>query len=187
MKMFTPLRNSVMELDEIYFWTASIHEHKNLLRSEVFKGIVLSTLSYLSDSQKIAVYGFVIMPNHVHFIWEMLEMNGKEKPYASFLKHTSHQFQKVLRHHSNKKLYHSFDVKESTRNQRYWNRDPLAIKIDGKQMLEQKLDYCHKNPLQEHWNLASSPEDYFYSSAYDYAQDMKSLRFNFLKHYFDRV
>lgn len=35
------------------------------------------------------------MPSHIHVYWEILEMNGKEKPSASFLKHTSHQMQKI--------------------------------------------------------------------------------------------
>ncbi len=32
-------------------------------------------------------------------------------------------------------------------------------------MAEEKLNYIHRNPLQEKWNLATKPEEYFYSSA----------------------
>ncbi|MEZ5046601.1 MAG: hypothetical protein R2831_06380 [Chitinophagaceae bacterium] len=52
-------------------------------------------------------------------------------------------------------------------------------------MAQQKLAYCHNNPLQEHWNLASEPENYFWSSAFDYCNNFS--RFTFIKHYFDRV
>jgi len=64
------------------------------LSEDEFKQIIVDSLSYLSKENKIQVYGFVIMLNHTHILWEMIEMNGKEKPYASFLKFTSHQFQK---------------------------------------------------------------------------------------------
>ena len=37
-----------------------------------------------------------------------------------------------------------------------------------KNSLETKLDYIHMNPLQEHWNLVSAPEDWLYSSALFY-------------------
>ena len=124
------------------------------------------------------------MLNHIHIIWEMIEMNGQEKPSASFLKHTSHQMQKKLKV-MNTHIYQSYNVEEITRKQRYWKRDPLAIKIFSREMLQQKLEYCYNNPLQAHWNLATTPEDYFYSSAFDYKNNLS--RFTFLKHYFDRV
>lgn len=61
-------------------------------------------------------------------------MNGKEKPYASFLKHTSHQMQKLLKKVNNPP-YISYNVAEITRKQRYWKRDPLAIKMLSREML----------------------------------------------------
>ena len=42
-------------------------------------------------------YAFVIMPNHIHLIWNMLDLNGKESPAGSFAKFTAHQFQKYLK------------------------------------------------------------------------------------------
>lgn len=42
--------------------------------------------------------------------------------------------------------------------------------VSNSKILNVKLDYIHMNPLQEHWNLVLSPEDYVYSSArfYEY-------------------
>ena len=76
-------------------------------------------------------------------------------------------------------------MNESTRKQRYWKRDALAIQIINREMAQQKIEYIHNNPLQAHWKLASEPEAYYYSSAYDYVNDFS--RFTFLHHYFDRV
>lgn len=154
------------------------------MSEDEFKQIILDSLAYLTKANKIHVYGFVIMPNHVHIIWEMIEMNGKEKPYASFLKHTSHQFQKKI-NEMNVETYFTYNVEEITRKQRYWKRDPLAIKILSREMLQQKLQYCHNNPLQEHWNLVNEPECYYWSSAFDYNNNFS--RFTFIKDYFDRV
>ncbi len=36
-------------------------------------------------------------------------------------------------------------------------------------MLLQKLNYIHNNPLQKHWKLSATPEEYLYSSAKFYA------------------
>lgn len=184
MNLFEKERNSVMEFNEIYFWTATISKWRHLLKDDNYKHVVVDSLIYLSNANKIKVYGFVILPNHVHLIWEMLAQNGKEHPYESFLKLTAPQFQKMLKS-SSQEDYEMFNVDEVTRKQRYWKRDPLAVRILSKEMLEQKLDYIHNNPLQEHWQLVDTPEAYFYSSAYDYLNEF--TRFEFLCHYFDRV
>jgi putative transposase len=77
-----------------------------------------------------------------------------------------------------------FYVNEKDRNYRIWQRDPLAVRILSREMLEQKLDYIHNNPLQPHWNLAKYPEDYYYSSAGFYLKGV--INFPFLSHYMDR-
>ena len=177
-------RNSQMQLGEIYFWTASIHNWQKIFYEEDLIKVLMASLKFLISKHKIELYGFVIMPNHVHFIWEMKEMNGKEIPSTSFLKYCSHQFQKIL-NQKNPNLLNAFKVNESTRKYRFWQRDPLAIQILNREMLEQKLEYCHNNPLQEHWNLTSSPAAYLYSSAFDY--DNSVDRFSLLTDYRERI
>ena len=67
----------VMEIGHVYFYTATILKWQNLLKPDKYKDIIISSLKYLVDNKKIEVYAFVIMPNHIHIIWKMLEMNGK--------------------------------------------------------------------------------------------------------------
>src|SRR5690554_7050134 len=88
-----------MELERLYFSTATIMGWQMLLKPDKYKKIVIDSLSYLVHKNKIRVYGFVIMPNHIHIIWELLDMNGKEMPHASFFKFTSHVLQKDLTQH----------------------------------------------------------------------------------------
>jgi putative transposase len=45
-----------------------------------YKQIVLDNLKWLSEKQLVHIYGYVIMPNHIHLLWEQLKMNGKEFP-----------------------------------------------------------------------------------------------------------
>lgn len=158
------IRNSKLLLNEVYFWTDTIKDWKDLLRNDLYKNIILDCWRELVKRKKIALYGFVIMPNHLHVLWEMLEVNGKEMPYASFNKFTSHQFLATLKL-SNSSLLTSYIENDLERKHRFWQRDPLAVHMDSVKKIEQKLDYTHLNPLQEHWNLVSKPEDYEWSSA----------------------
>ncbi len=42
------------------------------------------------------------------------------------------------------------------------------VYLKSKAVLETKLEYTHTNPMQEHWNLVTRPEDWPYSSAMFY-------------------
>ncbi len=182
-EMFASPRKSQMRLGEVYFWTNTIKDWKNLLKPDKYKLVILEQLQWLVQRKKVAVYGYVIMPNHLHFIWEMLQLNGKEMPHASFNKWTSSSFLKDLRVHHPLALT-SFVDESRERKHRFWQRDALAVALDSKRKLEQKLNYLHLNPLQEHWQLAVSPEEYDWSSAkfYETGQDA----FDILTHYQNR-
>lgn len=173
-----------MELDIIYFYTATILDWIPLLESDKFKLIVINSLVHLIEKEKIKVYGFVIMPNHIHLIWENLTVNGKEMPHASFMKFTGHKFLEELRSDGNP-LLERFKVERNSRNHQFWQRNALPIRLYDRKILEQKLDYIHLNPLQEHWNLVDDPNNYLYSSCSFYEKD--DLKFNWLTHYMDAM
>ncbi|HXA02926.1 MAG TPA: hypothetical protein VNW99_13105 [Cytophagaceae bacterium] len=172
-----------MNLNEVYFWTDTIKDWKHLLKKDRYKELVIEQLLWLKLRNKIAVYGFVIMPNHLHLIWESLEKNGKEMPHASFNKWTSSNFLIDLRK-NHQQVLTFFEEKTSERNYRFWQRDPLAVLMDSREKMEQKLEYIHCNPLQEHWDLAKDAEDYTWSSAKFYLTDKDE--FGILTHYMDR-
>lgn len=98
-------RKSSHEIGRTYFFTASIHKWLPLLFSEENKELIVSYLKDLSDRGLIKVYAFVIMPMHVHFIWEQLQKNGKETPQGSFLKYTAHEFLKTLKRDGDSGFY----------------------------------------------------------------------------------
>lgn len=85
-----------MEIGKIYFWTATINNWYKLLSGDITKEIITGSLSTLSSRKKITVYAFVVMPNHIHLIWQMNELNGKETAQDSFLKFTAHAFRNHL-------------------------------------------------------------------------------------------
>ena len=171
-----------MKLGELYFYTATILDWIPLLQSEKFKLIVVNSLIHLAEKEKLKIYGFVIMPNHIHIIWENIAVNGKEMPYASFMKFTSHQFLDELRA-IDPELLERFKVERNSRKHQFWQRNSLPIRLYNRKILEQKLDYIHHNPLQSHWNLATDPNDYLYSSCSFYERE--DIRFSWLTHYMD--
>jgi len=172
-----------MVLHEVYFWTNTIKNWNSLLEKDDYKQLIVDCWRELVLRNKIKIYGFVIMPNHLHVIWEMLEYNGKEMPYASFNKFISHEFLKSLRKENSQQLI-QYQENDLERNHRFWKRDTLAVHLDAVRKVEQKLDYVHLNPLQEKWNLATKPENYRWSSYQFYENGHDE--FNILTHYKER-
>lgn len=93
--------------------------------------------------------------------------NGRELPHASFNKFTSHMILKDLKK-NHPEVLSLFKVEEAESDYRIWQRDPLAILMNTKQKVEQKIAYMHNNPLHERWQLADCPEKYRWSSAQFY-------------------
>lgn len=176
--IFHQNRKSYIEIGEIYFWTATINNWNKLLTSDDYKLVITDSLSHLSQQGKIDVFAFVIMPNHIHLIWRINELNGKETAHGSFMKHTAHQFKKMLVHEDRNRL-EAFKVSAMNKQYEFWQRDSLAIQLFSRDVAFQKLDYIHNNPLAEHWKLATNPSEYWFSSAAYYAGGNNP--FSFLK------
>lgn len=174
-----------MELLKPYFYTATIKDWHPVIADNNFQSIILDSLKYLSQKKCIEVYAFVIMPNHLHMIWQQLEMNRKETPVSSFMKFTAHEFQKRLRQKNPKELK-SYEVTWLSRNYNFWLPDSHSFELYSEKLWLQKIDYIHNNPLQEHWKLALCPEEYLFSSAKFYYTGGKENDFGFLVHYMDR-
>jgi REP element-mobilizing transposase RayT len=181
--LFSGIRNSRMVLGEVYFWTDTVKDWKRLFVQEKYCQLVIRTWQELVAAQLVSIYAFVIMPNHLHVVWELLAKNGREMPHASFNKKTGHEIIKDLKSH-HRKVLPFFAVDESERQYRIWQRDPLAVWMNNTAKVEQKIDYIHRNPLHERWNLAERPEDFRWSSArfYETGEDV----FGILTHYMER-
>jgi putative transposase len=176
------IRKSAMEIGEIYFYTSTIVDWKKLLKPDNLKEIIVESLKYLVENKLIEVYGFVIMPNHIHLIWQLLKLNNKEYPDSSFSKFTSSQFKKILKA-KHPAVLAIFESDKKDRDYQFWQRDPLAIQIFNKEIFNQKLNYIHNNPIVGKWNLAKSAIKYKYSSALFYETGVDN--FGFLTHYED--
>jgi len=136
-------RKSYFEIGRIYFFTATIHQWLPLLSSKENKELIVNYLKELSDRDFIKVYSFVIMPTHVHLIWEQLQKNGKETPQGSFLKYTAHEFLKTLKQNNTSKLY---EVNAANKKHEIWQRDSLSIEIVNRDFAKQKIDYIYCCP-----------------------------------------
>ena len=175
-RIFETKRKNYIEIGEIFFWTATINKWQRLLNNDEYKSVVVSSLEYLSNMGKVDVFGFVIMPNHIHLIWRTNELNGHETAQGSFLKFTAHEFKKMLNREGGSKLK-NYEINAANKKYEFWQRDSLAVHVYTQEVAYQKLDYIHYNPCVGHWHLVNDICDYKYSSAKYYEMGVKEFTF----------
>ena len=162
------------------FFTVTILEWKPLLKEDKYKDIIVNSLKFLVENKRVAVYGFVIMPNYIHLIWQIAEEYRREHVQRDFLNYTAQMIKTDLEK-NNKDLLEQFRVNAKDRMFQIWERNPLGIDIYSEKVMRQKLQYIHGNPLQEKWSLCGEAEEYRYSSAGFYEKGQSEWMF--LTHY----
>ncbi len=160
------------------FFTATILEWKHLLKPNKFKDIIINSLSFLVKEKRAEVFGFVIMSNHIHIIWRVTNKFKPADVQQSFLKFTAQTIIRDLKE-NHPKVLEQFFVGAKDRKYQIWERNPLSIELHSNDVLLQKLNYIHNNPVKA--GLCLTEEEYHYSSASLYSKELPV--WNFVTHW----
>ena len=162
------------------FFTATIQQWKNLLKRDKYKDIIINSLRFLVDQQRIKLNAFTIMINHLHLIWQMKPLIDPQDVQRDFLKYTAQMIKADLtKHHP--MVLEKFWVGKKDRHFQIWKRKSLSIELRSHKVYLQKLNYIHMNPVRA--GICELPEDYHYSSALFYHTGFDN--WGFLSHYND--
>lgn len=137
----------------VQFFTATILGWKHLLKQDKYKQLIMDTLRFLVEQGRVKVYGFTIMINHIHLIWHIQPGYKWEDVQRDFLKYTAQQIKADLEKH-HPKVLPLFLVNAKDRKYQIWERNPLSIDLWSREVLVQKLQYMHLNPVRARVSLA---------------------------------
>ncbi|MEO1654251.1 MAG: transposase [Bacteroidota bacterium] len=174
------MKETAPEQIYISFYTASILDWKPLLQKEKYKNLILDSFQFLAEKKRVKIYGFVIMPNHIHLLWKMLPPHILVNVQRDFMKFTAQQIKKDLKE-NHPALLSQFKSNQADRKYQFWQGKARNTFMPSREILEQKLDYIHHNPMQGKWMLANALDEYLYSSYTFY--EMEDKRYGFLSHY----
>jgi putative transposase len=158
------------------FFTVTCLDWKHLLEDDNVKDIIINSLRFLVQEDRVSVYAFAIMNNHVHLIWQMNGEHKREDVQRDFLKFTA---QAILRYFRKTDPEILNEVRVDAKDRRYqvWERNALSVPL-WSVVIYQKLGYIHNNPVEA--GLCRVAEEYKYSSAsYYYSSDK---HWDFLTH-----
>ena len=142
--------------------TATIKDWNHLLKEDEKKMVIINILKNLVLDEKIEVYAYCIMANHIHIIWHLSDKTKDSEIRKYFFENTAKKFISKLTN-ENSALLNKFKSTQKDRNYHLWKRRPLVIELFTKTVFEQKLEYIHENPVNA--NLVKNTVDYRFSSA----------------------
>jgi len=159
--VFTPIHIA----GDLYFVTGTVVEWEPLFINRIYANTILASLHWHRLNQRMFVFAFVLMPNHIHWISKPVDpytINDNIKSFASFTAHQILRTSRLLKHYDLQNLFRENAIKG--KRHRIW-RNFQAKNVYSKNFMIQKLEYIHNNPLKKSWYLSDSRSSYMYSSA----------------------
>ena len=155
----------------VYFSTFTIYHWQNLLQEEVNVEIIFEAFNFFSNIQRWILYAFVIMPNHLHIFYQVLEPHINEKIKHSFLSYTAKKIFSKLPLESKS----GFLVNKSDRRFQICKSPSLSVEITSPKFVDQKMKYIHDNPRRS--GLVYDNKDYKYCSYASYEKGESMFSF----------
>jgi REP element-mobilizing transposase RayT len=130
--------------------------------------IVFETLAYLQSHDRLIIYAYVLMENHLHMVASADDLAKELASFKSYSARRSIDYyrvsgnQFVLKQLSDLKQPHRVD-----RDYQFWQEGVHPKRIFDERMMRQKIEYIHHNPIRR--GYVEEPEHWRYSSARNYA------------------
>lgn len=159
------------EKTSFYFCTCNIVEWRCVFKEEKYCQIIIDSLNYCRKNKGLLLFGFVIMPNHIHLIVSSKERLPLTDIMRDFKRHTSKLISKMLEEDNEKLFLYIFQKAKRTQKTKYkvWQDEYHPEAIYSEKWFYQKLNYLHNNPVRK--GFVVKPEDWKYGSARNWILD----------------
>lgn len=143
---------------------------------DMYFSIITASLDYCRKNKGMEIYGYCIMPSHIHLIFRSAEADpsGLIRDFKGF---TSRKMLKTIEENTQESrkewllwMFEKAAKKNSNvKNRQFWQQNNKPIELWSLKVFEQKLNYIHNNPVVS--GFVTNPIDWKYSSARNYASN----------------
>jgi REP element-mobilizing transposase RayT len=164
----TRTRYRFNETEYPYFLTCTIVGWLPVFTRREAVQILFDSWAYLKREKGFRLYGYVVLENHLHLIASAPDIANAVK---SFKMYTARQIVDMLKFHRADillKQLRTFKLRHKTRSEyQVWEEGSKPKQIKDDEMMLQKLEYMHNNPVKR--GYVDEPLHWRYSSARNYA------------------
>jgi len=159
--------------DKLYFVSFAVVNWIDLFIRNEYRDIMLDSWRHCQANKGLEIYGWCITSSHIHMI---VGSHGEklEDIMRDMKKHTSIALKAAIKNHPAESrrewmlwmMERAGKSNSQNLNFQLWQQDNHPIELFNLEILHQKLDYIHNNPVVA--GIVEHPEEYLYSSAKDY-------------------
>lgn len=154
-------------MDQPHFVTVTVLHWIPVFTRPATVEILFETLKFLS-AEGLKVYAYVILENHLHMVVQSSQLDRDLARFKSFTAKRliafldEHKINTILEQLAFYKKAHKGD-----RTFQFWQEGVHPEWIQNEEMMKQKIDYIHYNPVKR--GYVDDAVHWRYSSARDYA------------------
>lgn len=154
---------TVSKNNTFYFITSVTHKRLPVFRTDKIKEIICGALNEARASGGFLIFAYAIMPEHSHIV-----TSSKLNQSDTFRYLNGISARRVIGYLKDGGYNESLaKLRTETKKRQYkhspWEHHSNTFEIKTEAVLMQKIDYIHRNPVEE--GLVERSEDYLYSSA----------------------
>ena len=129
--------------------------------------IILDSLNFLQDHQRLSLHGYVIMENHLHLLASAHDLSAQIAAFKSF---TARSLIDRLKQRQQNiwltQLIAGKRLHKTTQTHQLWQEGSHPQALFNEVAFRQKLDYIHDNPVRR--GYVDAPAHWRYSSSRNY-------------------
>lgn len=161
----------IKDQERPYFLTFQVINWVDIFTRKRYKDIIVESLNYCIHHKALKVHAWVIMSNHIHTILSHeSNLSGIIRDFKTF---TSKAIIKSIIEYPESRrdwMLFQFNIRgqmnSRNTNFQFWTQTNHPIELNTNEMIDQRLNYIHENPVRAGIVLESI--HYNYSSASDY-------------------
>lgn len=178
--MYTSQGYKINDQTKPHFLTFTVVDWVDVFTRKRYKDIIIESLQYCIENKGLQVFGFVIMSNHIHCIFQ--QEDGKLSDIIrDFKKHTSKTILKSIQEEPEsrrewmlERFKNATETHKRNKTFQFWKYGKHPEEIYSQEFLWSKLDYIHLNPIRS--GIVQKASDYLYSSANNYVNSTGLLQ-----------
>jgi REP element-mobilizing transposase RayT len=160
-------RYKVYEPTHPHFITCTVLHWIPIFTNSESVNIVLESLKYLQANHNLKLYAYVILENHLHLV---ASSDDIAKDIARFKSFTAREIINLLKTKNVKTILEQLEFYKKAhkvdREFQLWQEGMQPKLIQSEQMMLEKINYIHNNPLKR--GYVDEAKHWRYSSARDY-------------------
>ena len=160
--------------EEAYFITITTVGWIDVFTRLNQKQVIINALKYCQENKGLEIYAYCMMSSHLHLLCKGTEGFVLSDIIRDFKRHTSKKIIQTIQDEPESRREWMLDCFQKAcehlkKVQQYkvWQNGYHAEHIYSNKFIRQKLDYIHNNPVKD--KIVTLPEDYYFSSARNYA------------------